>query len=215
MRGMSPPSVYLPPCNVSSMRAALEVRSAGTEPMSLAARSVPVSTLTRTHARTLARAADMQAYGSLDDNEIKCELVGADESAEIPLTKQLFVRPFPTRHRVPSQGYVVWRRRSKLKDEFVCVSARRRAGTRCCAVRQPGTWVVTDLPECLPPPQRSQGHCRAETGGGGSDPRGGDAGDRCHRRHDVGRYRGGWVGGRLKGGGGTTARDTRWVSAGV
>jgi hypothetical protein len=38
---------------------------------------------------------------------------------ELPLTGELFVKPFQTYHVVPSQGYVVYSRRQKLKPEYV------------------------------------------------------------------------------------------------
>ena len=38
---------------------------------------------------------------------------------ELRLTGELFVKPFRTYHVVPSQGYVVYSRRQKLKKEFV------------------------------------------------------------------------------------------------
>lgn len=38
---------------------------------------------------------------------------------EVSLSKHMIVRPFTTNHRVVSQGYIVYRRRKKLLDEFV------------------------------------------------------------------------------------------------
>lgn len=38
---------------------------------------------------------------------------------EAEIKKDMVVRPFPTVHRVPSQGYLVVRRKKQLKQEFV------------------------------------------------------------------------------------------------
>ena len=47
-----------------------------------------------------------------------CELVGVKAGDEIPLSREHVVTAFPTKHTVPSLGYVVWDRRKKLKPEF-------------------------------------------------------------------------------------------------
>jgi ribonuclease Z len=48
-------------------------------------------------------------------------------NVEFPLGKGRWVRPFRTFHRVPSQGYSIWERRHRLRDEFRDVPGARLA----------------------------------------------------------------------------------------
>ncbi len=46
------------------------------------------------------------------------ELVGMRPGTEIELSREHVVTAFPTKHTVPSLGFVVWERRKKLKPEY-------------------------------------------------------------------------------------------------
>ena len=41
------------------------------------------------------------------------------------ITRDMFTRPFSTKHRVPSQGYTVYQRRKKLKAEYQGLQGRQ------------------------------------------------------------------------------------------
>ncbi|RMG41598.1 MAG: metal-dependent hydrolase [Planctomycetota bacterium] len=75
----------------------------------------------------------LRAWHRLDRGRMACELVGVEPGQEIELSRERVVTVFPTRHTVPSVGYVVWSRRKKLKPELQGLSQdeirdRRLAG---------------------------------------------------------------------------------------
>lgn len=56
-----------------------------------------------------------------EDNTLKClhpNYVVLNPGQDHWLTRDTFVRPFATKHRVPSQGYTIYQRRNKLKAEY-------------------------------------------------------------------------------------------------
>jgi ribonuclease Z len=58
------------------------------------------------------------AAGTLDGHAIPRRIVPLAAGEEFPLGKKRWVRPFETFHRVPSQGYTIWERRHRLREEF-------------------------------------------------------------------------------------------------
>jgi ribonuclease Z len=60
----------------------------------------------------------LKAITRLDRGRLPCELIGVKPGDEIELSRELVVTASPTRHTVPSLGYVVWERRKKLKAEY-------------------------------------------------------------------------------------------------
>ncbi|WP_197491263.1 MBL fold metallo-hydrolase [Planctomyces sp. SH-PL62] len=60
----------------------------------------------------------LRAFQRLDRGRMPCELVGVAPGDEIELSRELVVKAFPTRHTIPSLGFLVWERRKKLKPEF-------------------------------------------------------------------------------------------------
>jgi ribonuclease Z len=73
------------------------------------------------------------AAGALDGGPIRRRVVPLAVGEELALGKTRFVRPFQTFHRVPSQGYTIWERRHRLRDELrhldgAELGRRRRAG---------------------------------------------------------------------------------------
>jgi ribonuclease Z len=70
--------------------------------------------------RSIARDAEalFQAAGALDGQVIPRHLVPLEPGEDFPLGEKRWVRPFPTFHRVPSQGYTIWERRHRLRSEF-------------------------------------------------------------------------------------------------
>lgn len=79
------------------------------------------------------------AQNRTDMPEFEVRVVAPGETCEI--RKGLVIRPFKTHHRIPSQGYVIFDVRQKLKAEF-----EGMAGQEIGRLRKSGT-VVTDRVE--------------------------------------------------------------------
>lgn len=60
----------------------------------------------------------LRAFQRLDRGRMPVKLVGVEPGDEIPLSRELVVKAFPTRHTIPSLGFLVWERRKKLKPEY-------------------------------------------------------------------------------------------------
>jgi ribonuclease Z len=59
-----------------------------------------------------------EAAGRMQNKPIPREIIGVGPGESIDLQRGLSVRPFPTDHSIPSQGYALVRTRDKLKAEF-------------------------------------------------------------------------------------------------
>ncbi|XP_059303914.1 nuclear ribonuclease Z isoform X3 [Lycium ferocissimum] len=60
-----------------------------------------------------------EAHRSMDHSELNHTLIGLDVGEEFYLRKDLKVRAFKTYHVIPSQGYIVYSVKQKLKQEYV------------------------------------------------------------------------------------------------
>ncbi len=60
----------------------------------------------------------LHIWQRLDRGRMVVDLVGVRPGDEIELSREHVVTAFPTKHTVPSLGYVVWDRRKKLKPEY-------------------------------------------------------------------------------------------------
>jgi ribonuclease Z len=60
----------------------------------------------------------LRSWQRLDRGRMICELVPAVPWGEYELSREHVVTTFPTKHTVPSLGYIVWERRKKLKPEY-------------------------------------------------------------------------------------------------
>ncbi len=60
----------------------------------------------------------LRAVQRLDRGGLPAKLVGMAPRQEIALSRELVVESFPTRHTIPSLGFLVWERRKKLKPEY-------------------------------------------------------------------------------------------------
>jgi ribonuclease Z len=83
------------------------------------------------------------AAGELDGQVIPRRVIALEPGQEHSLGKGRFVRAFETFHRVPSQGYTVWEKRHRLRDEF-----RELPGARLGELRRQG--VAIDESQELP-----------------------------------------------------------------
>lgn len=78
----------------------------------------------------------LNAAGELDGQVIPRRVVPLAAGDTFRIGKHRFVRPFPTFHRVPSQGYTVWEERHRLREEF-----RGLPGERIGQLRKSGVVV--------------------------------------------------------------------------
>ncbi|MQL79198.1 hypothetical protein Taro_011634 [Colocasia esculenta] len=60
-----------------------------------------------------------EAHRAMDQSELKHNLVALNVGEEYELRKDLKVRAFRTYHAIPSQGYLIYSVRHKLKQEYV------------------------------------------------------------------------------------------------
>ena len=60
----------------------------------------------------------LKSWQRLDRGRMLVNLIAAEPFAEYELSREHVVTPFPTKHTVPSLGYVIWERRKKLKPEY-------------------------------------------------------------------------------------------------
>ncbi|KAB2037935.1 hypothetical protein ES319_D03G110000v1 [Gossypium barbadense] len=63
-----------------------------------------------------------EVHRKMDQSELKHNLIGLDVGEEFFLRRDLKVRAFRTYHVIPSQGYVVYSVKQKLKDEYMGLS---------------------------------------------------------------------------------------------
>lgn len=60
----------------------------------------------------------LDVFRRLDRGQLPANLVGLEPGQEVELSRELVVSVFPTRHTIPSLGFLVWERRKKLKPEY-------------------------------------------------------------------------------------------------
>ena len=60
----------------------------------------------------------LRAFQRLDRGRMPVSLVGVEPGQEIELSRELVVRAFPTRHTIPSLGFLIYERRKKLRPEY-------------------------------------------------------------------------------------------------
>jgi ribonuclease Z len=82
----------------------------------------------------------LRAYQRLDRGRMAVNLVGLEPNAEVQLSRELVVRTFPTRHTIPSMGFLVYERRKKLKPEF-----HDMTGDQIRDIRLSGVEVSTEI----------------------------------------------------------------------
>lgn len=64
----------------------------------------------------------LRSWQRLDRGRMLCNLIGVEPGVDYPLSREHVVTVFPTKHTVPSVGYVIWERRKKLKPEYQSLS---------------------------------------------------------------------------------------------
>ncbi len=81
----------------------------------------------------------LQSFRKLDRGGMPCELVGLLPGDEIDVSREYVVKIVPTRHTVPSVGFIVYQRRNKLKPEFHDLS-----GPEIRDLKVAGTEITTE-----------------------------------------------------------------------
>ena len=64
----------------------------------------------------------LKSFSRMDRGRLPCELIGVKAGDELEISRELIVTAHPTKHTVPSLGYIVWERRKKLKPEYADLS---------------------------------------------------------------------------------------------
>lgn len=64
----------------------------------------------------------LKTFAHLDRGSMPCEIYGVEPGDEVDLSRELVVTVFPTRHTIPSVGYLVSQRRHKLKPQYLQLS---------------------------------------------------------------------------------------------
>lgn len=81
----------------------------------------------------------LKAFSRLDRGKMPCTIVPVEPGQEIELSRELVVNVLPTRHTIPSVGYVVSQRRRKLKPEY-----QQLSGDEIRDLRLGGTDVTSE-----------------------------------------------------------------------
>ena len=81
----------------------------------------------------------LNAFSRLDRGKMPCTIVPVEPGQEIELSRELVVNVVPTRHTIPSVGYVVSQRRRKLKPEY-----QKLSGDEIRDLRLGGTDVTSE-----------------------------------------------------------------------
>ncbi|XP_020270217.1 nuclear ribonuclease Z isoform X3 [Asparagus officinalis] len=82
-----------------------------------------------------------EVHRAMDQSELKHNLVGLNVGEEFQIRKDLKVKAFRTYHAIPSQGYVIYSVKQKLKQEYVGLSGNEIKNLRLSGVEI--TYTVT------------------------------------------------------------------------
>ncbi|KAL9275477.1 tRNase Z TRZ1-like protein [Drosera capensis] len=86
-----------------------------------------------------------EVHRAIDNSELKHNLVGLDIGEEFYLRKDLKVKAFRTYHVVPSQGYLVYSVKQKLRQEFAGFSGNEIKGLRFSGVEITNTFTSPEV----------------------------------------------------------------------
>jgi ribonuclease Z len=76
----------------------------------------------------------LKLFTRLDRGRMPCELKPLKPGDEVELSRELVVTASPTRHTVPSLGFVLWERRRKLKPEYITLTGDQIRDLRMAGV---------------------------------------------------------------------------------
>ncbi|KAL3640616.1 tRNA 3' processing endoribonuclease [Castilleja foliolosa] len=86
-----------------------------------------------------------EAHRAMDQSELKHTLVGLDVGEEFYLRRDLKVRAFKTYHVVPSQGYIVYSVRQKLKPKYVGLPGAQIKSLKLSGVEITDTYTSPEI----------------------------------------------------------------------
>ncbi|KAL6541377.1 tRNA 3' processing endoribonuclease [Orobanche hederae] len=86
-----------------------------------------------------------EAHRAMDQSELKYTLIGLDVGEEFSLRRDLKVRAFKTYHVIPSQGYIVYSVRQKLKHEYVGLPGAEIKSLRLSGVEITDTYTSPEI----------------------------------------------------------------------
>uniref|UniRef100_A0A2N9H419 Uncharacterized protein n=1 Tax=Fagus sylvatica TaxID=28930 RepID=A0A2N9H419_FAGSY len=81
----------------------------------------------------------------MDQSELKHNLIGLDVGEEFHLRRDLKVRAFKTYHVIPSQGYVVYSIKQKLKQEYIGLPGNEIKNLKSSGVEITNTVTVPEI----------------------------------------------------------------------
>lgn len=84
-------------------------------------------------------------HRELDGSELKHQLIGLDIGEEFNMGKNLVVKAFKTYHVVPSQGYVVYSVKNKLKPEYLGLPGQKIKELKMSGVQITDTLRVPEV----------------------------------------------------------------------
>lgn len=70
----------------------------------------------------------------LDRGKLPCKLIPIEPNQEIILSRELIVKTVPTRHTIPSMGFIVYHKKTKLKTEYLDLSGEQIRDLRLSGV---------------------------------------------------------------------------------
>ncbi|XP_057806401.1 tRNase Z TRZ1 [Salvia miltiorrhiza] len=86
-----------------------------------------------------------EAHRVMDHSELEHTLVGLDVGEEFSIRKDLKVRAFRTYHAIPSQGYIVYSVRQKLKQEYLGRPGAELKGLRLSGIEITDTYTTPEI----------------------------------------------------------------------
>ncbi|KAK8690671.1 hypothetical protein V6N13_074202 [Hibiscus sabdariffa] len=86
-----------------------------------------------------------EVHRKMDQSELKHNLVGLDVGEEFFLRRDLKVRAFRTYHVIPSQGYVVYSVKQKLKEEYLGLSGNEIKNLKSSGVEITNTTTAPEV----------------------------------------------------------------------
>ncbi|KAI4313649.1 hypothetical protein L6164_026608 [Bauhinia variegata] len=86
-----------------------------------------------------------EVHRKMDHSELKHTLIGLDVGEEFYLRKDLKVKAFRTYHVIPSQGYILYTVKQKLKQEFVGLSGDKIKNLKLSGVEITNTLTEPEI----------------------------------------------------------------------
>ncbi|MCO5607799.1 hypothetical protein L7F22_062000 [Adiantum nelumboides] len=88
-----------------------------------------------------------EVYRQLDGSELKHNLIGLDVGETYNMGKALMAKAFKTYHVIPSQGYIIYSVRHKLKAEYLGLPGNDIKNLKESGVEEPRTkgWLFDTL----------------------------------------------------------------------